>query len=48
MKSAELEKKYFINPYTNLKEIRKFGSLPIKKGNGVYVYDENNKNISKV
>ena len=43
MKSAELEKKYFINPYTNLKEIRKFGSLPIKKGNGVYVYDENNK-----
>ena len=42
MKSAEQEKKYFINPYTNLKEIRKFGSLTIKKGNGIYVYDENN------
>ena len=44
MKSAEQEKKYFINPYTNLKEIRKFGSLTIKKGNGIYVYDENNNN----
>ena len=42
MKSAEQEKKYFINPYTNLKEIRKFGSLTIKKGKGIYVYDENN------
>ena len=42
MKSAEQEKKYFINPYTNLKEIKKFGSLTIKKGNGIYVYDENN------
>ena len=42
MKSAEQEKNYFINPYTNLKEIRKFGSLTIKKGNGIYVYDENN------
>ena len=42
MKSTEQEKKYFINPYTNLKEIRKFGSLTIKKGNGIYVYDENN------
>ena len=42
MKSAEQEKEYFINPYTNLKEIRKFGSLTIKKGNGIYVYDENN------
>ena len=42
MKSAEQEKKYFINPYTNLKDIRKHGSLAIEKGNGIYVYDENN------
>lgn len=42
MKSAEQEKKYFINPYTNLKDIRKYGSLIIEKGRGIYVYDENN------
>ena len=42
MKSAEQEKKYFINPYTNLKDIRKYGSLTIEKGRGIYVYDENN------
>ena len=42
MKSAEQENKYFINPYTNLKDIRKYGSLIIEKGRGIYVYDENN------
>ena len=42
MKSSEQEKKYFINPYTNLKDIRKYGSLIIEKGRGIYVYDENN------
>ena len=42
MKSTEQEKKYFINPYTNLKDIRKYGSLTIEKGRGIYVYDENN------
>ena len=42
MKSSELEKKYFLNPYTNLKDIRKYGSLTIEKGRGIYVYDENN------
>ena len=42
MKSAVQEKKYFINPYTNLKDIRKYGSLTIEKGRGIYVYDENN------
>ena len=42
MESVEQEKKYFINPYTNLKDIRKNGSLPIVKGRGIYVYDENN------
>ncbi len=42
MKSIEQEKKYFINPYTNLKDIRKYGSLIIEKGRGIYVYDENN------
>ena len=42
MKSSEQEKKYFINPFTNLKDIRKYGSLTIEKGRGIYVYDENN------
>ena len=42
MKSSEQEKKYFINPYTNLKDIRKSGSLKIEKGKGIYVYDDNN------
>lgn len=42
MKSLEQERSYFINPYTNLKNIRESGSLAIKKGEGIYVYDENN------
>ena len=42
MKSFELEKNYFINPYTNLKNIRESGSLTITKGEGIYVFDENN------
>ena len=42
MKSSEQEKRYFINPYTNLKDIRKSGSLKIEKGKGIYVYDDNN------
>ena len=42
MKSSEQEKRYFINPYTNLKDIRKSGSLIIEKGKGIYVYDDNN------
>ena len=48
MKSAEQEKKYFINPYTNLKDIRKYGSLIIEKGRGIYVYDENNNKYIEV
>ena len=42
MNSFELEKNYFINPYTNLKNIRESGSLAITKGDGIYVFDENN------
>ena len=45
MKSFELEKNYFINPYTNLKNIRESGALTITKGEGIYVFDENNNKL---
>ncbi len=41
--STVRDRKYYLNPYTNLKSNETSGSLVIKRGKGVYVYDEQGK-----